>query len=432
MPAPQFRNTWYTFAPPYLQDGPGELYMYTLEQARDLLEEKANQAVKIRFPGLGDPSQFPYLSHDRAMLQGPSESNASFATRLTAYRQSARYWGSARAVLEQLQAYSANMQPGVSPGKPLVSLVTGSYPTVATWQTLFVGDPQGQVPALQIVQPSNFDWDGKPNRWRSWIVMYMHRVATGQSGTSAAYTGFFPGTALGQNINGVWVPSSGTPVNNPFYTISGLSGIVSSNVQQWITISGSSHSGNNGVFQISAITSSSSIVIANPGGTSDAGPLSWSISAYPWISPGPCWGSPGFVFGQGQSVPPPIDTGANTRGIWGPTPAAPSSGYGQSLSWGNSASSLAWASIRKLVASRKSASTYVPYIVVTFDDGTGAAGTEYWPASTIGNGNPDGTFGSHGRNVAGVFVPTRKLTSQFDCYVQGTGVHNNCSVENQT
>ena len=78
----QFRDQWPALAPPWLTTGNGEKYMYTLELCRDLLVEKAYQAMTIRLPGVGDPSNLSYLAFDRNLLRGPLESVDAFTARI--------------------------------------------------------------------------------------------------------------------------------------------------------------------------------------------------------------------------------------------------------------------------------------------------------------------------------------------------------------
>jgi hypothetical protein len=435
----QYRDSWYSLAPPWLTTGNAEKYIYTLQLCTDLLLDKMNQAIKIRLPGQGDASQLPFLAHDRALVQGPGESDAAFIERLIAAFAAWGLAGSRVAVLAELQAYIQNLQPGVAGALPELAIVGGYYAgsgeSVATWDTLYNDTSIGAPPAHAIIQPSNFNWDGKSQSWRTWLIMYMALVATGQSGTSAATSTATGGSYAnpGHNVSGVWVPAtSGTPVNAPFMTVTGLSGMTSANVGQWLTTSGSAHAGNNGTFPITAYVSATSVVIANPNGVaSDAGPIVWSVGEYPFIGPGPVWGAPGIVFGQGELAVSPVDTGANVGGIWQPTTI---SGTTSSpiYSWGLDVAATLIEQIRSLVMQWKSAGTYYHDIIVAFDGGTGAAGSAYSPNSSPGSGNPDGTFGGHGKNVGGVWVPNRLISSEFDCYCQGTQSWHACSVPNVT
>lgn len=432
----QYRDNWYTLATPWLTTGDAEQYMYTLQLCTDVLLEKMDQAIQIRLPGQGDPSQLPFLAHDRQLVQGPAEPDASFVLRLQQSNQTWGLAGSARAVLLNLQAYVQGLQPGVASSLPLLTIVRSGGPLAASWHQLYQGDQLGAPPTIASVPAGGFDWDGKAEPWRAWLILPMALVSTAQSGasgqtstaaTSACYT------SPGQNVSGVWVPAtSGTPVNSPWVTLVDLALITGANLGQWITISGSSHAANNGTFPIVQVLSGTSVVIANPAGVaSDTGPLTWSIGEYPWIGPGMPYGSPGVVYGQGETAAPPIDTGSNSAGTWGPTPGL-AGGSTPTVSWGLTASSQTLVSLRQIVKTWKSAATYYQHIIVAFDAGSGAAGSAYSPNSTEGAGNPGGAFGDIGHNVNGAWVPTRLITSAFDCYCQGTGTYQSCSVENVT
>jgi hypothetical protein len=437
-PSSQYRDNFYQLAPPWLATGNAEKYLYDLQLCSDLLLERMNQAIKIRLPGQGDPTQIPYLANDRVLVQGPAETNAAFILRLQSAFSAWRRAGSSRSVLQQLQAYLSNLQEGVASVLPEMAIVGGYYPTSTKWDTIYQGTPAGALPTHQVVNPSNFNWDGKSKPWRAWLILYMSLVATGMTGTAAqtntATAGSYksPGMMGSGAYAGVWVPAtSGTPVNYPWITITNLTDMSPSNVGMWVTFSGSTNPGNNGTFPIVSVSSSTTCVIANPNGVAmDSGPLTWSISYYPFIGPGPVYGAPGYVYGQGQLTTPPIDNGTTTGGVWQPSITGET--YGTSISWGLSVSTLVIQSIRQILKAWKSAGTYYPNIIIAFDGGTGVAGSAYSPNSSPGSGNPDGTFGSVGKNVNGVWVPTRLITSSFDAYCQGTGTSQQCTVRNIT
>ena len=451
-----YRNTFYALCPPLLTTGNGEKYMYTLQTCTDILLEKCNQAVKIRLPGVGDPSNIPYLSFDRQLIQGPNEPQSEFIQRLRTAFDAWGLAGSRLEVLNQIQTYLQGFQTGVTGTLPELTIVGGSYSTVTTWDQIYQGDAIGAVPTKTTVLPSNFNWDGQANFWRSWLVLSLYTVSTGLSGSSGS-TGIatagskyyttsggvngnqygLVGSAVAQSgitYPETWIPNTtGTILNHPFLVVAGLSGLTAENVGDWITISGSSNPGNNGTFPIVEVNTASGCLIANPSGVaSDAGPLTWSIGHYPFIGPGPVWGTPGIVFGQGELQTPPIDYGSNFQGIWKPTL---SGAYQPNTVWGLSVPILfptIIQSIRALLKQWKSAPTYYESIIFSFDSGDGTSGSAYSPNSSPGSGNPDGTFGGRGKNVNGVWVPNRLITSPYDCYAQGTGSWSACSVPNMT
>jgi hypothetical protein len=439
----QYRDRWYSYAPEWLTEGNAERYMYTLQLCTDLLLEKMNQAMRIRIPGQGDVSQLPYLAFDRQLLQGPAEPDAQFTARLSAAFSSWNRAGSRISVLEQLQAYMTGLQPGVPAALPQIAIVGGCYPTVSTWDVVSGSTPSialdGGVPAKTTALPANFNWDGQSIPWRAWLVLYESLVPTGQSGGAAIVLGAYAGsyTDPGKLLAGVWVPAtSGTPVNSPFQVVSGLSGLTADNLHQWLTLGRSSEPGNDGTWPIVQIIDGISCVIANPNGLPDAGADTWSISAYPYIGPAMPWGTgayDGSVFGQGELSLPPLDHGSNVGGVWQPTTTSTNLPV---ASWGLDVSATVIQTIRGLLGGPasgwKNAGTWYRDIVVAFDGVDGTAGSAYSPNSSPGSGNPDGTFGEHGKLVAGVWVPTRLITSPWDAYCQGTGRWVQCSVENVT
>jgi hypothetical protein len=434
----QFRSSFYQFVPPWLRTGNAEKYIYTIEFMRDLLVEKSFQAMQIRLPGQGDVSQIPYLAFDRQLVQGPFESDASFIIRLQHAFETWNEAGSAIAVLGQLQTYAQGRQ---SVDKPQFTIVSNPrFPfgtdTIVSWWTLNYSDPIGTEPLLSNVRttmasPQSFDWDHGAETWRDWLVIYQYTDAPHASGSSAATTTATGGsfTDPGHNVGGVWVPTtSGTPVNAPFLTVTGLSGLVLSDVGALLIISGSAHTTNNGTFQIAEVLSATSCVIVNKDGVAgDAGPLTWDVASYPWMPPGPAWGTPGLVWGEGEGTPPPLDTGSNVQGIWQSTTLG-GAGELPSFSWGLYVDTLEIVTLRGLVKTWKSAGTYYPNIIICYDGDQGA----YSRLSHAGTGNPDGTFGPVGARSGGAWVPTRLIDSPFDCYCQGTGRAVACSLENIT
>ncbi len=370
--------------PPWLcgEGSNAQKYLYSIGLGLDGLLEKMNEAMTAKLPGQADPSCIPFQAADRLFVQGPAESNSSFIVRLLGAFEAWKRAGSRPAALGQLQAYLTNLQPGVALSLP-ECLIVGGNSTTSTWSTIFGSTIQGAPPSRAVVTPANWNWDGENEHWRSWLVLFMHLVATGQSGAAASVA----------STSGSAVPG----VTSGFATITGLTGMVASNVQQYLTLSGGA-SGNNGTFQIQSLTSSTSVLIANPSASVDAGPLAWSVGAYPYIAPAPVWGSPSFVWGAGT--------------------------------WGLNCSPLVIESIRAILKRWKSAGTYYPKIIVSFGGGDGTAGNEFSPLSSQGAGNPDGTWGGVGKNVGGVWVPAKQPLNSFTAFCDGTAQAIRCYEKN--
>lgn len=380
-----------SLGPPWLiaYNSNGQKFLYTIGLALDALLEKQSEAMRAKCPGLADESAIPFQAADRLLVQGPLEPNPSFVTRLKGAFDAWSIAGSRASVLGQIQAYLTNTKVGV-PGAYPEALIVGGNLTDTTWDSIYVDTPQGGRPSHTHVTPINWDWDTKDQHWRAWLVLFMHLVATGVSGSAGSYT-----STGGSGVTGV---------TTGFATLTGLSGLMPSDVQNYITITGAASSGNNGTFQITSVLSPTSAIIANTAAVApDAnnGAIVWSIGHYPYIGPAPVWGSPDFVWGS----------------TW---------------TWGVNADPLIIESIRAVLKRWKSSATYYPYIIISFGGGDSTAGTEFSPNSGQGTGNPDGTWGDIGKLVGGAWVPAKTTLNPFTAFCDGSGVSIRCYEKNQT
>lgn len=398
-PPPKFqmRSSGKALLPPWLKafGGNAERFTFLFGQACDFLLEKQQEAMLAKCPGqLTDPSFIPLQADDRLMVQGPAESNSSFIARLQDAFNAWSIAGSRHAVLGQLQGYLTDLQPGVGGFLPEMAIVGGNS-DASTWDTIYNSFTQGQAPAHRVVTPANWDFDGKNQPWRSWLILYMHAVGLGQSGhtLTVAATG-------GSTVPGV---TSG------FAYVTNLTGanLTSENVGTYITISGAATSGNNGFFQIVYVQDDTSCIIANPAASApdaNSGSITWSISKYPYIGPSPVWGSPSFVWGD--------------------------------VTWGVSCSDQVITTLRQILSRWKSAQTYYPNIIISFLGEQGVAGDEFSPLSDQGVGNPNGTWADYGYNDNGCFVPSRigsvANVSPFTAFCDGTGLAVRCYEKNVT
>ena len=436
MGAFQFRNTWYDLAPEWLTTGTAERYMYTLQLMSDALMEKATQAVTIRFPGLGDVSQLPYLAHDRQLTQGANESDAAFAERLSGAFAAWAEAGSRVAVLQQLQYVYQGCQPNAPSQAQLYATVGGYWPDVTTWGVVRQGDALGGVPALLTLTTANWAWNWLGQRQCAWLILAQYLAPVGLSGTGAGTTTASGLSVLadpGQTVSGVVVPAAYTTVSTgPWLTVTGLAGLTEAQSGQWITLAGMGHAANDGCYPIVDVLSTTSCVICNPAGvTSDSGGGTWSIAEYEWIGPALPWGAPGAIFGAGEVVAPPLDQGSNVQGVWQPTAvAAPN--QGPSGAWGLDCAASVVDGVRALLQAWKSGPTWYVTILVPFDSGAGAALVSLSPLSQPGAGNPDGQMSDVGATVGGVVVPTNAGGGPWDAYCGGTGRYSACSVVNVT
>lgn len=374
-------------SPPWLvaPESNAQKYMFCIGLALDALLEKQFQAQRAKLPGLSDDSAIPLQAADRVMVQGPAETNPQFTLRLQGALDAWARAGARSAILGQIQAYLTNLQPNVAVWNP-ECLIVGGNASLSTWDTIYFANAQGAAPAHRTITPANWNWDGKSQPWRAWLILFMFDAPTGQSGVNAVVA-----SVGGSGVAGV---TSG------FATITGLSGMVAGNVLQYLTLSGFTTPGNNGKFQITSVVSPTSVIIANTAAAVESAVTAWSVSAYPFIGPGPVWGSPSFVWG--------------------------------SSTWGLNCSPQVIQSIRQILATWKSAGTYYPKIIISFGGGDSTAGKEFSPNSSQGSGNPDGTWADFGKNVGGVWIPAKQPLNPFTAFCDGTGVSLQCYEKNRT
>jgi hypothetical protein len=375
---------------PWTQIGAGERLIYLFGLMLDFVLDKQNQAQQFHMPGQGDPSADPYLGNDRLLVQGPAEPSADFEARL---REAETTWqgaGNRPSVLSQIQAYATNLQPGVAATLREATLVGGGA-AHTNWSTIRNGDAQGAYPARSRIAAGApygvWNWDGQTKPWRAWLILFLYPVPTGASGSAASVAA----------VGGNGVPG----VSSGFATLTGLTGLTSGSVGQWIQLSNASNASNNGFFPIVAVTTATSCVIANPLAIVEAsGAIDWAISEYPWIGPGPVWGANGATWGD------------TTR------------------SWGLSCAAGVISSMRAIVKTWKSLSTYYPHIILSF----GGAGSppEFAPNSAQGAGNPDGTWGGLAKAVNHVVVPAKQPLNPYTCFCDGTGLAIDCYEQNET
>lgn len=378
-------------SPPWLlkEDGNAKRYLYGLGLPFDSLLQKMFDAMRAKCPGLADASAIPFQAADRRLVQGPAESNEPFVLRLKGAFDAWGIVGSRKAVANQLQAYMTGLQPGVATSLPVFTIVGGNL-DLTTWDTVYGYMAQGDQPAHSTVTPANWDWDGELKPWRAWLILYMHLVETGLTGAAGRVT-----ATGGSGVTGV---TSG------FATMTGIGGVTDDDVQRYITVTGAASAANNGTFQIVAnLGDGRTITIANPDAVApDANNFSinWTIGEYPYIGPAPVWGSPDAVWGDDNT-------------------------------WGVNCSPEVIESIRNIVKRWKSGTTYYPNIIISFGGADGTAGSEFSALSSQGAGNPDGTWTNWGKNVDGVWVPSKETLNPFTSFCDGTARAIRCYEKNQ-
>lgn len=115
--------------------------------------------IKARMPGIGTPEALPYIGNDRQIDRGRTESDESYADRLSGAFDTWRTAGSARTLLEQLRFY-------FSPTFVPIRTVSNR----GVWHEI---DPVTGVVTKTVSSPTNWEWDehAAARWWRGWIVI---------------------------------------------------------------------------------------------------------------------------------------------------------------------------------------------------------------------------------------------------------------------
>jgi hypothetical protein len=160
------------YIPKWLSNRPGLnngfKILYGMAVQADMLLDLAIEAVGSWWPGyalgatnqaLDASSAIPLLGLSRGILQGEAETQAAYAVRLQAWRETWANAGSSEVLAEEIQAYLGNT--------PTVRIVDRS----GNWVTRA---PDGTV--SKVVAPWNWDSVSNPERaqWWSdlWIIVY--------------------------------------------------------------------------------------------------------------------------------------------------------------------------------------------------------------------------------------------------------------------
>jgi hypothetical protein len=144
--------------------GVAERFMYSLAFGLDALAQKVEDAIKMRFPSIGDPSSLPQIGNDRQIVRGIGESDASYSTRLNLWLDTWRLAGEARGVLEVIAGF-VQVEPRI------MSVMVSPLANKATWYFLAEGDDYNAAPTKMFQTPINWVWDTDSFVKRKWIVI---------------------------------------------------------------------------------------------------------------------------------------------------------------------------------------------------------------------------------------------------------------------
>jgi hypothetical protein len=176
------RNMLNSIVPNWLANRPpfntGFKILYAIALAFDVLVEIMLQGLYAAMPGKGTPTALGVIGQGRGILQGLTEANSDFATRL---RNWLAYWfnaGSGEILAEMLRRFL--------PGNPQVTIWDRSGNYAISW-------PNGST---SFGKDTNWNWDGVSNPERSgwwsdiWIAVYPDPWVTWEVGGGGGATGW--------------------------------------------------------------------------------------------------------------------------------------------------------------------------------------------------------------------------------------------------
>ena len=165
------RETIEAFSPPWLKAYWGTRFKYNIGTFMDTLWGTADQGALARMPGYGTLEALSPLGRDRQILRGRNESDDAYILRL---QQAVETWhlaGNPDRLLKQLNAYFAPANPVIRYVTAGVDRAYGFSTPVNTYYT--IGFEEGVTRATVSGSDYNWDWDGQPNNFRFWIIIYI-------------------------------------------------------------------------------------------------------------------------------------------------------------------------------------------------------------------------------------------------------------------
>lgn len=106
-PIVTFRDTLRKISPSWLQQGTALRVLYSIGVQIDAFGEALVAGLKARFPNYYSSETLPIIGRERRIRRGPSEADATYATRLTRWLDDHRLRGGPYALLAQVFAYYA-------------------------------------------------------------------------------------------------------------------------------------------------------------------------------------------------------------------------------------------------------------------------------------------------------------------------------------
>lgn len=159
--ARKFVDSFFASVPVWMTRPYGKAFLTAFMLFLDLCMVVLQESFYARMPGLGTPTALPLIAHDRGMIRGMTDTDASFSAKLITWLDRWRQAGSQIAIARAIQDYVG--------GNPMVRVVNRA----GTMTTLSAGDSGSRVDTIA------WDWDSVSNPERAgfwselWVIVYV-------------------------------------------------------------------------------------------------------------------------------------------------------------------------------------------------------------------------------------------------------------------
>jgi hypothetical protein len=149
---------------------------YVIGFCADVIADSAKHALELRYPVLGS-SALTDIGRERGLMRGQGEPEASYVSRLRAWRQTQRRKGTPDVLLEQLYAQFSWLHDDASFRIKIVPNTGMHVHTI---------DHTGTI----TYSTTSWNWDGVVQPWRWWLVLYVPALSNPVLGSGVWGSGF--------------------------------------------------------------------------------------------------------------------------------------------------------------------------------------------------------------------------------------------------
>ena len=192
--ARKFVDSFFASVPVWMTRPYGKAFLTAFMLFLDLCMVVLEESFYARMPGLGTPTALPLIAHDRGMIRGMTDTDASFSARLITWLDRWRQAGSQIAIARAIQDYVG--------GNPMVRVVNRA----GTMTTLTASGASSRVDTI------TWDWDSISNPERAGFWSEIFIIVYVPPWTISAST--WPGLYWGSHTLGLGIQTPRADVDN--------------------------------------------------------------------------------------------------------------------------------------------------------------------------------------------------------------------------